>query len=1035
MKRRNNFFGKNLNMTNRLFYTLIYILFFSSITFTVSAIELQFNTPSVKKGNSYFINLKTAFNKSCFDDGIADNNKGGWTDEGFNDFYIYPEIKFGLKRYRGYLFDFVNPKSDNGKNLVLIGHAKKWKNLPKTVSLNNVNAKGKYFFMMHSEGLHKSRKDGEKGATITLIYADDTKASYDMLLQRDMHDWYTKAWWSCYEEALPNASEALKKSKCDPNKYKKLGGENFHKAVLDHAIAKRWPVLQGYNSISTNWGMMVTFWGFKWVNPFPNKMIKTIKINSCELNVMGIAAITITDEDFSMLRQTEQGKMRKAKLVTAGFFEKRSENFSDSCDKLAKQSWTKGLRDLELRSDDILTVHVDHIAKISGLKNKENFIIFSTDDKRFSKGLNPLEVYRFSRGGRARKIDKGEFKTYIDHWLHLKLPYKMKKDATYIIKLADKIIPAKYKKLKTQATFKPKDLYNPSFKLNQVGYSKNAGNKFVYLSSYLGDGPAVNLDIFKKFTIIDSKNKKTVFEGKITKVSDCDIQGNDKLYLLDISKFDKPGTFQIEVDGLGRSYPFLNGNKAAEKMYEICHRGLYFQRSGQEVKEPYAEGWLRPMAHNKIYVTKENLTSPLPFGKVDPTQKGKWFSKAYEIHGGHYDAGDYDLRPMHINVPEKLLTLYEAFPNKFYDGQVNIPEKNNGIPDIIDEAAWNLLSLEYIQDYATKIRGLNGGVAPGMETYTHPGPGQAMDKDPLPYYMRKVTGPFSLCAAAEFAHIARIIKPYDTKRAAKYLARAKRAYKYGYKHANEPLPKKLDQGQGWNKDGVILAKVWANIELYCTTGEKKYWDEIIKYKDAKRGSIAGTIDLKQARFSLLLSKRNHPDPKYVSKLKNEYMKVSYGLNFVKNNAKNGYAASTYNRGAWGGTSCVVRNIEGLTRAYMLSKDPELLKPIATSIDFSLGMNPSEISWMTGAGSKYPMDPLNLNCLDDGIENPHPGILWYGPTSYWNDTKVVLYPNKSKMGFYRRVVDNWMMVGQCEYTVWETQAPFIFAVGCLLPDKK
>ncbi|MEA2013010.1 MAG: glycoside hydrolase family 9 protein [Verrucomicrobiota bacterium] len=735
-----------------------------------------------------------------------------------------------------------------------------------------------------------------------------------------------------------------------------------------------------------------------------------------------------------MFRQTEKGKMRKAPPVPAGFFEKRSENFTDSRDKLAEQSWTKGLRDIELRSNDIITVHVDQIAKISGLKKKESFIVFSTDDARFAKGVNPIEVYRFSRGARARKIDAGEFKTYIDHWLHLKLPYRLKKNLTYTIKLTNKIIPSKYENLKTEAQFKLNDLYNPSFKLNQVGYSKTAGNKFVYLSSYLGDGPPVNLDKFKTFKIIDLKTKKIVFDGKIEKVSECDIQGKDKLSLLNISKFDKSGKFQVEVDGLGRSYPFLNGDRAAEKMYEICHRGLYFQRSGQEIKEPYAEGWSRPMAHNKIYVTKENLTSPIPFGKVNPTKKGKWFAKPYEIHGGHYDAGDYDLRPMHINLPEKLLTLYEAFPEKFYDGQVNIHENKNGIPDIIDEAAWNLLSLEYIQDYAMEIRGLDGGVAPGMETYTHPGPTQAMDKDPLPYYMRKVTGPFTLCASAEFAHIARIIEPFDAKRAAKYLKRAKQAYKYGYKYANEPLPKNLDQGQGWDKNGVKLAKIWASTELYCTTGEKKYWDEIIKYKDLKTAYIAGTINSGQARFSLLLSKRKHPDPEYVGNLRKKYLSVSNKLNFVKKNAENGYAASTPSSGGWGATSCVVLNIEAVTRAYMLSKNPELLNPIATSIDFTLGMNPSEISWMTGAGTKFPMDPLNLNCLDDGIEKPHPGILWYGPTNYWYDAKVVLYPDKSKMGFYRRITDNWTMVAQCEYTVWETQVPFIFAAGCLLPDK-
>ena len=80
-----------------------------------------------------------------------------------------------------------------------------------------------------------------------------------------------------------------------------------------------------------------------------------------------------------------------------------------------------------------------------------------------------------------------------------------------------------------------------------------------------------------------------------------------------------------------------------------------------------------------------------------------------------------------------------------------------------------------------------------------------------------------------------------------------------------------------------------------------------------------------------------------------------------------------------------------------------------------------------------MDPTSHNSIYDNEELPLPGILIYGPTNYWHDNRVQLYPDKTKMGFYRRVVDAWGMIAQCEYTVWETQAPFMFAVGILLPD--
>lgn len=1016
-------------------------VFSCALVFCVNSEDrvLKKTTPAIKSGSHYIVNLKNALNSSIFDDGIANNGKGGWTDEGTNDFYIFPAIKFGKNKYRAYLFDFLDPKKNNGKNLLLIGHDKVWENLPESVELKNINAKGKYVFMMHSEGRILDKKKKGTAAVFTVKYSDGTTRKDELRMGKELSDWYQGKWWNCYEEARKNAPDALKKSECNPEKYKKLGGTNFKEDVLKHAVAKRWPVTQGYNSVSRTWSLPVVFWAYKFENPFPRKEIKSIKIDSTEDCLIGISAITISNEDFSLKRQAESGKMRKPSSSPSDYFAKREEKMADSIvPELISKKWTKGIRKVQQRSDKILTVKVDHIAKLSELKNPKCFLISSRDDADFKNGVNPVSISRFSRGGRYRAIADDQYKVYPDHWLHLKLPHKLKKGKHYKLELIGDIFPES-DKLKDEISFKTEDLRNPGFKLNQVGYSNNSNHKYIYLSSYLGDGKPVNIDEFRKFRILDDNTGKTVFTGDIVKVSDSDIQGKDKLYKLDISEFDKNGKFYVEADGLGRSYSFINGDEAAEKIYDIAHRGLFFQRCGTEIKEPYAEGWTRPMAHNKIYVTETNLPHPSHTEGVDPNKPGKWQAEELEFHGGHYDAGDYDLRPMHINVPEKLLTLYEAFPEKFYDGQVNIPEKNNGIPDIIDEAAWNLKSLEYIQDYASEIRGLEGGVAPGMETYRHPVQGEGMGKDPLPYYMRKVTGPFSLCAAAEFAHIARIIKPFDKKRAAKYLKRAEKAYKYGYKHLNDPQPKmvngKVDQGEGWNRKGINSALIWANVELYCTTGQKKYWKQIVKLKNKRRGTIAGSINSGDVIFSLLLSKLKHPKNDFIEKWRRKWIKYAEKhLDKVDKNAENGYAASTPNGGGWGSTSCVVKNMEGATRAYMLTEDQKFLDRIATSIDFTLGMNPSEMSWMTGAGKVYPMDPLNLNCIDDDMEEPSPGILWYGPTNYWGSEKVLLYPNKKNMGFYRRVVDAWGMVAQCEYTVWETQAPFIFAAGCLLPNK-
>ena len=59
--------------------------------------------------------------------------------------------------------------------------------------------------------------------------------------------------------------------------------------------------------------------------------------------------------------------------------------------------------------------------------------------------------------------------------------------------------------------------------------------------------------------------------------------------------------------------------------------------------------------------------------------------------GGWHDAGDYNkFVPTTAVSAAFLLYAYEDFPDFFYDGQFNIPESHNSIPDVLDEACFAL---------------------------------------------------------------------------------------------------------------------------------------------------------------------------------------------------------------------------------------------------------------------------------------------------------------------------------------------------------
>ena len=66
---------------------------------------------------------------------------------------------------------------------------------------------------------------------------------------------------------------------------------------------------------------------------------------------------------------------------------------------------------------------------------------------------------------------------------------------------------------------------------------------------------------------------------------------------------------------------------------------------------------------------------------------------------GWYDAGDYNKYIVNSGISTfTLLSAYETYPSYFDTLELNIPESGNGIPDILDEALWNIRWMMTMQD-------------------------------------------------------------------------------------------------------------------------------------------------------------------------------------------------------------------------------------------------------------------------------------------------------------------------------------------------
>jgi endoglucanase len=170
-----------------------------------------------------------------------------------------------------------------------------------------------------------------------------------------------------------------------------------------------------------------------------------------------------------------------------------------------------------------------------------------------------------------------------------------------------------------------------------------------------------------------------------------------------------------------------------------------------------------------------------PIGEANIVVEGS--ERTFTCYGGYHDAGDADRRAYHIINPIVNLMIYEAFPEKFFDGQYDIPGKfdsachiisyANAVPDILDEAAWGSLVWEYLQNE-------DGTIHFGTETKGYPDPFDApMDKDTKKYGTVK-TDPRATCTSAGlFLHLARLLEPYDAEHAARLMQRAEIAMQSG----------------------------------------------------------------------------------------------------------------------------------------------------------------------------------------------------------------------------------------------------------------
>ncbi|MBN1609719.1 MAG: glycoside hydrolase family 9 protein [Polyangiaceae bacterium] len=199
---------------------------------------------------------------------------------------------------------------------------------------------------------------------------------------------------------------------------------------------------------------------------------------------------------------------------------------------------------------------------------------------------------------------------------------------------------------------------------------------------------AVLLDLAEESVELRSADDDSVVETFVSSASTSDEDSGDNASIVDFSAVTTPGNYYLHVPRTGdSSYPFRIADDVYDVVGAAAMKSFYFQRANHSKALPYASDELpgyKGLGHTWMDEGESHKTD-----YEAPPGPGSADNGALDVHGGWFDAGDYQKTLWGRGVTEMLWSC-EVNARAWRDGQLNIPESGNGVADILDELRWEL---------------------------------------------------------------------------------------------------------------------------------------------------------------------------------------------------------------------------------------------------------------------------------------------------------------------------------------------------------
>jgi endoglucanase len=632
-------------------------------------------------------------------------------------------------------------------------------------------------------------------------------------------------------------------------------------------------------------------------------------------------------------------------------------------------------------------------------KSPANYTLSSTDDAAYRVAARPLQVFRKSNPQMWEWTHEGKEVGTARHDIYLKLPRALTAGRRYRLNFVNGsqfITPISF-------VFNDTQWRTEAIQVNQAGYHPRQREKVARLFQWLGDGGGVDFSGFKNFQLVDDKSGKVAFRSEIKllapgnpnrkmapeRTADPDNDLPSPVYQLDFSAFATPGTYRVVVPGLGTSFPFRIDEKVWADATRVAATGFFNQRSGIDLKAPYTRRPMKRTMHPADGFVVHKTDPAIFFDETRFTGGGNAFKRIQasiledqtepNAWGGWHDAADYDrsiLPQGHMRAVHAMLDVYEANPAYFEKLKLNLPEANNNIPDIVDEALW-------CTDLFLRIQQPDGGVPSAVESIEHPSePGWLVGQ---PTATTPPTPQANWLYAAAAAQMSIVLEKYDAARAKAYRDSAIRAMEWAAKNPQVP-----------NIYGnAAQHENWGAFNMYRLTGEQKWHDEFkrtlkVLYADgdlskADFGNLSGV-----ASYALLPADK--ADAALQKQCRDALLKAADAKVRSINNLALGVRSERYKWDERLGQSW------DLIPAHRLTGDRKYVDAMDRQAQFALGLNPSNASYMTGIGSREVV-PFDFSArytggpYPDGLptQGPGPRNIWRGERTEVKLNRAGIYP--------------------------------------------